>query len=284
MEKYDELLREIEILKLHSSYMPFIGEEYETHRCLHIGETHYLNQSKDMNQADDYPWEYFQEHWFYDTCDDLHAEEIRGRFIDTRFVLNNWMQGNPFDRDVHKKRRNNPSIFREYIRAFSEVILGKKIEKLSLNDREKTTLYRYSAYTDYFMFPCIIGTHSVYDGLVRSRKKSLQVKKLDRTASREVENFYYEQIVKTSTETLDRVIEILNPKAVVVTSKLTHDLYCKTGIFADNDRVIKGKYADDPRMIYLYHPEARGYWNYDELVRKLKDVMALETATDGKKQ
>ena len=47
--QYDEKLKEIPIYKLHPSFLPYVGDDYEVYKVLHVGESHYID-----NEAYDY--------------------------------------------------------------------------------------------------------------------------------------------------------------------------------------------------------------------------------------
>ena len=55
--KYDDQLNHIDIYKLHPMLMPHIGTEYDKYRILHIGESHYINQTPDTEK---YNIKYFE--------------------------------------------------------------------------------------------------------------------------------------------------------------------------------------------------------------------------------
>lgn len=259
----EQLKKNIKFYQYHESYLPFIGDEYEKYKILQIGETHYLNQSSDLSVKDDYSFDYFN-NWYKNQCKELHKDKKYCHNIDTDWVLRNWINGQPYEKEQEKKRKNH-SIFREYIKAFSEGVLGKKIDKLSLDDSEKTGLYKYSAYTDFYSFPCVIGTHSVLDGLSKSYKKKLGKSRLNKEEKKELQD-YYDNIVKESTEIIDQVIDIIKPRTIVFTSQNAWNEYEGN----------HGKHSKDKNIIHVAHPER---WSRDKtvnnkeiLVNRLKEI------------
>lgn len=257
----EQLKENIKFYQYHESYLPFIGDEYEKYKILQIGETHYLNQSDDLSVKDDYSFDYFENWYNYEReglhCEEIHKDKNYWRSIDTNWVLNNWINGKPFEKE-HGIRRLNHSIFRDYIKAFSEGVLGEKIDTLSVDDSEKTGLYKYSAYTDFYSFPCVIGTGSVWEGLFVSYQKKLGKSELNDEELKELK-VYYDNIVKKSTEIIDQVIDIIKPRTIVFMSKNAWDEYERN----------YGKHSKDNNIIHVAHPE---YWSRNKTVNN-KEIL-----------
>ncbi len=222
MKEYDEKLREIEMFRLHPTLIPFVGNEYEKYRVLHIGESHYIDQTPDNTK---YDIEYFKR-WWTDPCNEV-LEDSFG-WADTRQVMSNYMEG----------RHGAYTIFTNFIKSFSKVVLDREIPSISDEDKK---LYRYIAFMNFFQMPSIYEGTKFWDSLEISANM---------IGKPELANEMWNTAVKNSVKAVDQVIEIINPTAIVFTSISAGNAY------KDYD----GKYSKDQRIIYTSHPAYPFTW------------------------
>lgn len=214
---FDSRLKEIDIYKLHPTIMPFIGDKFETYKILQVGESHYIDQTPEKEK---YDIEYFFK-WWDEPCQEV-LDDSPG-WVDTRGVMSNYIN--------EPRNGNSYTIFTNFIKTFSEVVIGKEISSISMEDKQ---LYQYIAFMNFFQMP------SIYEG--KNYWKSLEIsskKKGNRKLAGEMWNIASRQ----SVETLDRVIEILEPKAVIITSISAGETYQNYG----------GKHLGD-NVIITSHP------------------------------
>ncbi len=213
---YDAGLKEIEMLNLHPTFMPFIGADYDVFKILHIGESHYINQSPDNEK---YDIQYFKK-WWSEPCDEI-LDDSYG-WADTRQVMKNYMDG----------KYGAYSIFNNFLKSFSKIVLNKQIESITLEDKG---LYRYLAFMNFFQMPSIYEGKKYWDSLYISAKK---------LGNKAMARDMWEIAVEKSVNTIDAVVDIIKPKAIVFTSISAGNAYKDAG----------GKYKDDTRMIFTSHP------------------------------
>jgi hypothetical protein len=247
--KYDESLKQIEFYKTHPEYVPFIGDNFDEFRILQVGESHYIGQS------DTYAPFGLEEldKWWTDRCDDLYEHpdgnpetKCWGSWYNTRDVMGRFLY----------KNQRNYSIFMNMIRAFDKAVGG-----LPQCDDEKQK-YHYFAFMNFFQMPALYQGISFKDSLYKASKDT------DDPAT------VYKRAVEKSCAVLDKVIEILQPNAVVFTSKAAYRAYSNH----------KGKMEEkNKRIINTVHP-CCSWWNrpikrFDgrtgrqELERALSDLL-----------
>lgn len=118
--QFDLELQNIPIYSLHKNLLPFIGDAYEDYRLLHIGESHYINQSPDNEK---YSAEYFMK-WWTDSCQEI-MDDSPG-WVDTRQVMCNYMEG----------KYGAYSIFTNFIKSFSKIVLDNPIDSISSESKK----------------------------------------------------------------------------------------------------------------------------------------------------
>ena len=126
--RYDEALGQIDFYKIHPEYLPFVGNNFDEFRVLHVGESHYIGQN---NTYAPFDLKYFDK-WWTDHCDTLYKHpdgdsetKCWGSWYNTREVIGRFLNRN----------QSNYSIFINMIRAFDEAVEG-----LTACDDEKQTV------------------------------------------------------------------------------------------------------------------------------------------------
>ncbi len=226
----EKALDRIDFYQLHPEYKPFIGDNFDEFRILQVGESHYIGQSDTYAP---FGLEYFDK-WWTDRCADLYKHpdgnpetKCWGSWYNTRDVMGRFLN----------KNQSNYSIFMNMIRAFGEAVGG--LPKC-IDEKQN---YHYFAFMNFFQMPSLYQGMSFEDSLYKAAKES------DGSAA------VYKRAVEESCAVLDKVIQILQPNAVVFTSKAAYKAYCK-----HKGKVLK----DDNRIIETVHP-CCSWWN-----RKIK--------------
>lgn len=227
--KYDDQLRKIEVFKVHSSLLPFIGDDYETYRILHIGESHYINQKSENEQ---YGIEFFSENWWNNSCQEAIKKLDCMDWINTRRVLDRYTCG----------AKGSYSIFTNFIKSFSRVVLKKEIASISLETKK---LYNYISFMNFFQMPSLYEGQKYWNSLLKSSKKAN-----NKTLAYDL----WETSVAKSVKTVDAVIDILDPKVVVFTSISAGDAY-------RNYKNMKNEQYNRNRYIFTSHPNTPYTWN-----------------------
>ncbi len=244
---YEEKLSNIEFYGIHPSYLPHVGNKYEEYKILHIAESHFINQSKGKEK---YGIEYFSQHWWKESCSDIINDLDCKEWIDTRRVIEKYMSG----------RTGSYSIFNNMSKSFSKIVLEKEIESISLKDK---ATYDYFAFMNFFQMPSLYEGkkfwNSIYDSAKKANNKQLAYDEWNNT-------------VKKSIEVVDKVIEILEPKAIVFTSISAACAYKENG----------GKYQEDSRIIYTSHPGMPYTWNKN--LKSLGGQKGIDVFEEGLKK
>jgi len=244
---YDDDLKQIDFYKTHPEYLPFIGDNFDEFRILQVGESHYIGQSSAYAPFD---LEYFDK-WWTDSCPELYEHpdgypetKCWGSWYKTRDVIGRFLN----------KNQNNYSIFTNMIRAFDEAVGGLPE---CVNIKRK---YHYFAFMNFFQMP------SLHQGVSFEKSIYKSAKEADNPTA------VYKRAVEESCAVLDKVVGILNPNAIVFTSKAAYRAYCTH----------RGECAEiDKRLINTVHPGC-SWWNRpikrfdgrtgrEELVRALRN-------------
>lgn len=242
MSNYDEKLSQICFYKLHPEYLPFVGDKYDDYRILHIGESHYIGQD---DGKDEFPLDYFEQHWWSNHCDKLHG--TFGGWYNTRNVLNNYLSG---------ERRKGHSIFTNMIKVFNEVYLGEGDISISYEESQK---YHNFAFMNFYQMPSLYKGKNYWDSLwAAATKVNNEQLALD----------MYKRVADESSIVLDAVIEILNPRVIIFTSKAARGAY-------------NGKHAQDSTIIESGHPGSP-WWNRKNKSGKSGREMLVEKLTEYK--
>lgn len=212
---YDEALKEIKTFQIHPGFLPFVGEKYETYRVLHVGESHYIDN-------ENYDIVYFEK-WWDSSCNEVE-QEFSGWF--TRPVINNYMNNAP----------GSYTIFNNFLKSFCKTVMNEEIT-ISPDTKKR---YDYLAFMNFFQMPSLFYGVKYWDALWASAKKN---------NNKQLAYDMWEKACNNAVETLDSVIEIIQPKAVVITSLSAGDAYKKHN----------GKYKDF--IIFTSHPAYPFTWN-----------------------
>lgn len=245
VSEIENALDAIPFYRLHPEYKPFIGDHFPEYRVLQVGESHYIGQSDAFAP---FCLEYFDK-WWRDECADLYRHpdgdpETRcwGSWYNTRDVIGRFLN----------KNQRNYSIFLNMIRAFDEAVGG-----LPECDDEKQK-FHYFAFINFFQMPSLYQGMSFRDSLYKAAKET------DDPAA------VYQYAVEKSCSVLDDVIKILQPNAIIFTSKAAYRAYYNQ----------KEKMEEkDKRVINTVHP-CCSWWNrpikrYDGRSGKQELVSAL---------
>lgn len=224
--KYDSLLEDVPFYKIHKSYLPFVGDKYDTYRILIVGESHYINQKP--GGTAEYDLKYFREHWWNGTSHKLDADPLQEGWYCTRKVLNNYMNG-------HRTRGH--LIFTNLVKAFSETILNQPVEHIS---NESAKQFRYFSFMNFFQMPSLYQGMKFWDSL----------KKFGETDKNCPE---WDHCVKVSSAVLDEVIDILQPEAVIFASKSAHSAFSQSS----------ARYANDAKIDVVSHPGCPWWYGKD---------------------
>ena len=231
-------------MKLHPTFMPFVGDRFDQYKTLHIGESHYINQKPENEK---YNIEFFYK-WWLEPCEEVTTDSPG--WADTRVVMSNYMNG----------KYGAYSILTNFIKSFSKVVLKKEISSISLEDK---SLYEYVAFMNFFQMPSIYEGMKFWDSLQVSAEKA---------GNDQLALEMWNTAINESVKTIDEVIDILEPKAIVFTSISAGSAY----------KEANGKYCDDDRVIYTSHP---GYpFTWWKNLSSLDGKKGIEVLEDGLKR
>lgn len=221
MEQYYAELSQILFYKLHPSYIPFVGSDYDTYRILHIGESHYCGT---MN-VEQFGIDYFSR-WFDESCAEVETDLLKNNI--TRRVANGVVNdGNRF------------SVFDNILRSFLKIVAEEDNPRISKQNRCKYNLF---AFMNYYQFPAFMEKGSFRKSINDFAKTH---------GAQESAAKLIESCESASTGIVDAVIAIIKPRCVVFSSCDAWNAYKKH----------YGKYRDDPMMIYTSHPGRPTTWN-----------------------
>ena len=131
-ERYYTELSQIRFYKLHPSYIPFVGSDYDTYRILHIGESHYCGAM----DAERFGIDYFSR-WFDEPCAEVECGLLQNNI--TRRVAKGVVdEGDRF------------SVFDNILRSFLKVVAEEESPHISKCNRCR---YNYFAFMNYYPFP-----------------------------------------------------------------------------------------------------------------------------------
>ena len=226
LTKYDNELKKNNFLKLHPEYLPYIGDNYDEDRVLQIGESHYIEQEYN-DTRDEYDINYFCDNWWSYPCADLLAAYPWQ--YNTREVIKGFVKGTG----------KFYSIFANFSTAYAE-----SINNIGASKAERIKYYeKRFAFTDFYMMPSIYKATNIIKAIKKGCKK-IGIKNA---------NAILDDIEQKSTDVIDGIIEVIKPKKIIFTSSNAANAYKKCG----------GKYVNDIRVCYAYHPGAIK-WNQDQ--------------------
>lgn len=254
-QTYEKALDGIEFYQYHPEYKPFIGEKYGEFKILHVGESHYIPQEKG---EEFFSVEYFKEYWWQKNgCGELATkrtpssdQKAWGGWYNTEGVVLDYLSG---------KRRRGHGIFTEMVKVFSKVCLNEPISSIS---KESSQKYRYFAFMNFFQMPALYRGVSYWTSLRRSARQIGQTK--------EYAEAVLEDTVRRSTKVLNDVINALEPKLVIFTSKSAYDAYINTNRESKNTTIIQTVH---PGCKYWHRPNPNQIGK-QELEKKMDALFA----------
>ena len=193
MDYYNQL-KEIPFYKIHPSYLPFVGEDYDKYRILQVSESHYCMKIIDRQK---YNIPYFK-NWFTSECRDVEENMLCGNI--TRGVCERVIR-NAKDEECRFPNFDNP------LRSFCKIVLQMENVKMSkyTDDRKN---YSHFAFMNFYQVPAFKNMGCFKNSFYEEANKE-NIDNADTILS---------QWRKESTVLLDQVIDILKPKAVAFTS------------------------------------------------------------------
>lgn len=215
--QFDSDFRQIPLLALHPTYLPYVGDEYDQYRVLHIGESHYLNQSPDSEK---YGIHYFEK-WWSEACDDVLNDSYG--WADTRQVIERYI--NDVDSSAY-------TIFTNFIKSFSKVVLNQPISSITAEGKK---LYKYICFMNFFQMPSLYNGTKFWDSLEISASLSGDIS---------YAYDFWKRAVDQSIDVIDNVIEVIKPRAIVFTSISAGNAYKENN----------GKFRNSEKVIYTSHP------------------------------
>lgn len=239
--KFDEQLLKIDIYDKHCSFLPFIGDKYDKYQILHVGESHYIDQTIDNEK---YNIEYFQD-WWAGGCPEIE-ECFQGWF--TRPVVEKYINKGEGDGKF--------TIFNNFLKSFCRAVMDKEI----IITKDNRELYEYIAFMNFFQMPAIYKAMSFKKSLWISAKNAGDINLAKET---------WNEACQNAVETLDAVIEVIDPKAVVITSMSAGNVY----------KQYNGKHQDI--IIFTSHPASPLSWN--KQLKSLGGKKGIDVCENGLK-
>lgn len=259
---YDEELKKIEFLKLHESFLPYVGKEYRNaqFKILHVADCPYIEASQDPDNH--YNFAFYRDKWFkeeipvfpeiYDlkrqmsecvrewngfplssTCENAWNEYC----LNTRNVVFEQLVGkrNPYNL---VGKFGTYRLYRDVNNMLNRILgkycgeSNKTINNINSNNMEA---YKFVAFTDFHMFPVIVN-----------EKNTSVEASLKKCANRREAEDFYEKIKIESSMILDKIVDVLKPDMVFITSKSAGEKYKNNTRFNDEFK--------DQRIFVTFHP------------------------------
>ncbi len=142
---FDVELNNIEHIKLHPEYKPFIGQNFHKVRVLFVGESHYIKEGNTMDYTG---WYEKSTAKLFENCTNEERENIG--WFNTRGVINYFLNKNP---------SRASGIFREPAKVIME-IMGDSCTSFP-------EAFSYMAFCNYFQRPALLQGqtfHQIIDG------------------------------------------------------------------------------------------------------------------------
>ena len=248
-EDYINKLMELDFYRegIHPEFRPFVGSEYSKHRILQIGESHYIpNYPEGSTDNNGNPREITNEitltdfdGWWNGSYSDK-LREITGWF-NTSDVVKWYLEG---------YRDHAHGIFTNTLKSFCKIVTpNEAFESISTVNSQK---YNYFAFMNFYQQP------SIYYGENFTNALYIAGEYLGRTTE-EIDALWYD-IFDRSVAIVESVIDVLEPKAIVITSTEVQRYYKAYGSVDQSGARQKGRYFDDDRIIWLDHPGS-AWWN-----------------------
>lgn len=221
---FDEKLKQILFYQIHESYLPFIGDSYNKYKILQVGESHYINQKKGGVK---YDTKYFHDNWWVNNCNQVLDDLDSKTRINTREIIRMFIS----NENISTKRgeRIPYAMYQNILKVFNEVY---ELE----NNREN---YNCFAFMNFFQIPSLVYGEGIYNSL----------KTCDDNWKQNGEKVW-EKVCEQSTKVFSRVVDIIEPKLIIFTSKLAYSVYEREKLDFGKDVIIKS----------LVHPGC-SWWN-----------------------
>lgn len=232
---YNECFEQICFYKNHPEYIPFVGDNFDKHRILHVGESHFIPQLKD--KKDSFSIRYFEK-WWSSNCTDLKSfsntdsdgYEWRG-WLKTQSVVENYLLG---------YRTRSHGIFSEMVKVFLQVYKGETIHHIST---EVSQNYHHFAFMNFFQMPAIYKGEKFWNSLLNGAYRL----ELSRKDAKKYAGQVWDKAAEESSKIFDQVVDILKPNIIIFTSSSAWGAY-------------RGKYKDASNIIITVHPGCC-YWH-----------------------
>ena len=221
---YDKKFTQTAFFNTHPEYLPFVGDRYEEHRILIVGESHYIGQTPETEK---YGIGYFAEKWFTEPAEIL-TEPYAGWF-NTRGVIEDYLSGS---------RSKGHLIFTNIIKSFSSAVLDEPVSRINLKESQKFNCF---AFMNYFQMPSVYRGMKFWNALEISAEKAG-----DKDAASQV----WLDVNRESAKVLDDVIKALSPELVIFTSKSAYYAYT----------AVNTKHRDDKNIFVIPHAGC-AWWN-----------------------
>ena len=235
---YEQGLSAIPFFCVHPEYKPFIGEKYDEHKILIVGESHYIGQTADNIL---FPLDYFDSNWWGGSCDELNKAYLG--WYTTRDVIANYRTG---------ERHRGHSIFTNCIKSFSKVILNEPIERISTEESQKIS---YFAFMNFFQMPSLFKGMKFWNSLKKA------------AATIEAANSAWDTAVEESSRVLDDVIDVIRPRRVIFVSRSAYCAYKGSSARHKDDPIVAG--TCHPGSAYWYKKNNNGTCGRDEFEKYL---------------
>ncbi len=248
-EEYIDKLKQIEFFKdgKHPELIPFVGFDYPKYKILQIGESHFIpNHPQGKLKKNGEPFEKYNEI----TLDDFSGW-WEGNYGDALSNYSGWFNTkNVVDDYIRGYRDRSHGIFTNTLKSFCRIVApSEAFESISTENGRK---YNYFAFMNFYQQPSVYEGENFTSSLYRAGKYlGMRVEDID--------SLWYE-IFDRSVKVFERVVEILEPNAIVVTSEEVHKYYGRYGSVDKTGQRCEGKYTYNDSVIWVDHPGC-SWWN-----------------------
>lgn len=212
---YDNVLSIVPHYIQYPQMLPWVGVDYKKYNFLIVGESHYLPQKSTIHLS--------SIQWYDSSISGLNEDEI------------NWSHTRNVISCGHNQywQYKGHTIFRN---------LERSILDSGFNPNDKSSMFRYISYLNFFQRPAVTGLSLNYD----------------------------ERDVSISIDVFQQVISILRPTKIAFVSKKPWDICIYKGIVKWDNNLKKYIIPDDYLICteYFPHPACR-WWNKESLQYQL---------------
>lgn len=219
---YSQELSNLPFYRLHPSYLPFVGDDYDKYRILQISESHYVDD--DLSH---FGIGYF-ESWYDEDCPDVEVEILENNM--TRKVCNRVLSG---------ERYHN---FDNPLRSFRSICLGKDAY-LNADARKD---YSYFAFMNFYQFPAFRSKGSFQQSLFEQGQMEGNIDAAQSLLAKSQ---------RFSVNLVDEVIDVIQPKLIMFTSFDAGDAYqAMNGKYSKSEKTL---YLSHPNNLNWYRHYSR---------------------------